>query len=274
MCTNRSPQPTALATADVTRLHGVLYTGSADRMTPPNLGFVVGHGLAQHVRKPAVRRVLRRLSRHAPVLGVDFRGHGRSSGRSTVGAAEVWDIAAAVDHLRGLGCRRVVTLGFSLGAAVVLRHAAVTEPEGRPDAVIAVSSPARWWVRDTRAMRRVHWLLEQPHGRWSARMLGVRLGQPWVEIPSSPIELVGDIRPTPALLVHGRQDHYFPVSDAVALRDAGGCELWIEPGMRHAEQATTPALVDRIAGWAVDTVTSANSVTAEAATRDGCLRGG
>jgi pimeloyl-ACP methyl ester carboxylesterase len=208
------------------------------------------------------------------VLGVDFRGHGRSSGRSTVGAAEVWDIAAAVDHLRGLGCRRVVTLGFSLGAAVVLRHAAVTEPEGRPDAVIAVSSPARWWVRDTRAMRRVHWLLEQPHGRWSARMLGVRLGQPWVEIPSSPIELVGDIRPTPALLVHGRQDHYFPVSDAVALRDAGGCELWIEPGMRHAEQATTPALVDRIAGWAVDTVTSANSVTAEAATRDGCLRGG
>ena len=33
------------------------------------------------------------------------------------------------------------------------------------DAVVAVSAPARWYSRETAAMRRVHWALEQPHGR-------------------------------------------------------------------------------------------------------------
>jgi uncharacterized protein len=245
----------SLAADDGTQLSGLLYTGSV----PADLGFVVGHGLTNHVRKPVVRRVLERLATHAPVLGIDFRGHGRSGGLSTVGVAEVGDMAAAVDRLREHGCRRVVTVGFSLGASVVLRHAALAVPEHRPDAVVAVSSPARWWVRETAAMRRVHWLLEQPHGRWSARLIGVRLGQPWAEVPTSPIELVGRIPPTPALLIHGKLDHYFPISDAVALHDACGGELWIEPHMRHAESATTPALVDRIAAWAADRVTSDNA---------------
>ncbi|MCI2419683.1 alpha/beta hydrolase [Saccharopolyspora sp. K220] len=237
----------ALAADDGTVLRGLLYLGPG---LPAELGFVVGHGFTNHVRKPSVRRVLERLSGHAPVLAVDFRGHGRSGGRTTVGPAEALDIAAAVQHLRDLGCERVVTVGFSLGGSVVLRHAALS---AAPDAVISVSSPARWWVRDTPAMRRVHWLLEQPHGRWSARLLGVRLAPAWPDVPISPIELVPRI-PVPLLIVHGDQDHYFPVADAVALSEAGGGELWLETGMRHAESATGPDLVDRIARWAADTV--------------------
>ncbi len=236
-----------LAAADGTPLRGLLYPGPG---LPADLGFVVGHGFTNHVRKPYVRRVLERLAAHAPVLAVDFRGHGRSGGRTTVGPAEALDIAAAVERLRELGCRKIVTVGFSLGGSVVLRHAALSAP---PDAVISVSSPARWWVRDTPAMRRVHWLLEQPHGRWSARLLGVRLAPPWPDVPVSPIELVPRIQ-VPLLIVHGDEDHYFPVADAVALSEAGGGALWLEPGMRHAESATSPELVDRIAGWAADTV--------------------
>lgn len=225
----------ALAAADGTPLRGLLYPGPG---LPADLGFVVGHGFTNHVRKPYVRRVLERLAAHAPVLAVDFRGHGRSGGRTTVGPAEALDIAAAVERLRELGCRKIVTVGFSLGGSVVLRHAALSAP---PDAVISVSSPARWWVRDTPAMRRVHWLL------------GVRLAPPWPDVPVSPIELVPRIQ-VPLLIVHGDEDHYFPVADAVALSEAGGGALWLEPGMRHAESATSPELVDRIAGWAADTV--------------------
>ncbi|MEO6090204.1 MAG: alpha/beta fold hydrolase, partial [Umezawaea sp.] len=105
-------------------------------------------------------RVLNRFARHGGVVALDFRGHGRSAGRSTVGADEVHDLAAGVSLARSLGYRRVVTVGFSMGASIAIRHAALAAD--KPDAVAAVSGPSRWWVRETVAMRRVHWLLEQP----------------------------------------------------------------------------------------------------------------
>ncbi|WP_243790324.1 hypothetical protein [Saccharopolyspora gloriosae] len=78
----------------------------------------------------------------------------------------------------------------------------------------------------------------------------MRLGGAWPEVPASPIELAPRLAPTPTLLVHGTADHYFPVADAEALHAAAGGELWLEPGMRHAESATGPDLVDRMAAWA------------------------
>ncbi|WP_233576604.1 alpha/beta hydrolase [Saccharopolyspora rhizosphaerae] len=232
---------------DGTRLRGVLDPGPG---LPAPLGFVVGHGFTNHIRKPSVRVVLQRLATHGPVLATDFRGHGRSGGRTTVGPNEAMDIDAAVAHLRSLGCERVVTIGFSLGGSVVLRQAALGTP---PDAVISVSSPARWFVRETPAMRRVHWLLEQPHGRLAARLLGVRLAPPWPRVPISPLELVTRVE-IPRLVVHGAEDHYFPPTDARALAEAGDAEFWLVEGMRHAESSTSPELVDRIVAWAVDMV--------------------
>ncbi|WP_093420014.1 alpha/beta hydrolase [Saccharopolyspora flava] len=240
-------RPVTLRAEDGTRLRGRLHPGPG---LPAPVGFVVGHGFTNHIRKPSVRAVLARLATHGPVLATDFRGHGRSGGRTTVGPNEAMDIDAAVAHLRSAGCERVVTLGFSLGGSVVLRQAALGTP---PDAVVSVSSPARWFVRDTPAMRRVHWLLEQPHGRASARLLGVRLAGPWPRVPTSPIELATRIE-IPQLIVHGTDDHYFPLADARALADAGGAEFWPVEGMRHAESSTTPELVDRIAAWAMTTV--------------------
>ncbi|ATE57663.1 alpha/beta hydrolase [Actinosynnema pretiosum] len=231
------------------RLHGVHVTTPS---TPPDLAFVVGHGFTNHTGKPYVARVLRRFARHGGVIALDFRGHGRSGGRTTVGGDEVHDLAAGVSLARELGYRRVVVVGFSMGASVALRHAALADD--RPDAVAAVSSPARWWSRETAAMRRVHWLLEQPHGRLAARALGVRLAGPWARVPESPVEVVHRIAPTPLLLVHGELDRYFAPAHATALhRAAGGAaELWLEPRTGHAESAMTPVLVDRIATWLDD----------------------
>ncbi|HEX7306183.1 alpha/beta hydrolase family protein [Lentzea sp.] len=228
---------------DGVRLWGVHHKGDN------GLAFVVGHGFTNNVTKPYVARVLARLARRGGVVAFDFRGHGRSGGLSTVGADEVHDIEAAVRKARSLGYRKVATVGFSMGASIVLRHAALGET--RPDAVVSVSGPARWWSRETAPMRRVHWLLEQPHGKLAARAIGVRLGGSWVQAPESPLEVVGRITPTPLLIVHGDLDHYFGVEHARSLHRAssGHGELWIEKGMRHAESASTPDLVDRMAAW-------------------------
>ncbi|MEW2069578.1 alpha/beta fold hydrolase [Streptomyces sp. NPDC007346] len=93
--------------------------------------FVVAHGFTGSVDRPAVRRAARVFSQRAAVITFSFRGHGRSGGRSTVGDREVLDLAAAVAWARTLGHSRVVTVGFSMGGSVVLRHGALYR--GVPD---------------------------------------------------------------------------------------------------------------------------------------------
>jgi pimeloyl-ACP methyl ester carboxylesterase len=224
---------------------------------------VVAHGFTHHTRHPATRKLLGALATEVPVVAFDMRGHGRSGGRNTVGDREPLDLDAAVATARGIGYERVATAGFSLGAAVALRHAA--QGTHRPDAVVAVSSPARWYSRETAAMRRVHWLLEQPHGRLAARALGVRLDGGWEVVPPSPVEVVAGIA-APLLLVHIAGDRYFSAAHARALAAASGgrAELWTEPGDGHGESGTHPALARRIARWAV------LNLSRPQATRKGC----
>lgn len=215
---------------------------------PQRVAFVVAHGFTGRATTPAMTRIRRALASLGGVVAVDLRGHGRSAGRSTLGADEVLDIDAAVRYARAVGYRRVVTLGFSMGASAVLRHAGLT---GGVDAVASVSSPARWFVRDTAPMRRVHWLCETRPGRLvSAGLLGTRICDRWSEPPETPVAVVGRIAPVPLLIVHGELDGYFSVDHARALgARAPGAECWIEPGIGHAESGMTPVLVTRIGRW-------------------------
>ncbi|WP_345982792.1 alpha/beta fold hydrolase [Streptomyces sp. DSS69] len=238
---------------------------------------VVAHGFTGSADRPAVRRAARVFSQRAAVITFSFRGHGRSGGRSTVGDREVLDLAAAVVWARTLGHRRVVTVGFSMGGSVVLRHGALyteeTEArdasvrvpvrEGRTeahsgahsDAVVAVSSPARWYYRGTAPMRRLHWVVTRPSGRLVGRYgFRTRIAtEDWDPVPLSPVAAVPLIAPAPLLLVHGDRDPYFPLDHPRMLADAageGGAELWLERGMGHAENAADDALLARIADWA------------------------
>ncbi|MEU6228693.1 alpha/beta fold hydrolase [Streptomyces sp. NPDC047042] len=266
---------------------GVVYDGSGDRSdasTPSSdhLVFVVAHGFTGDADRPHVRRVAEVFAQYGAVLTFSFRGHGASGGRSTVGDREVLDLAAAVRWARELGHTRVATVGFSMGGSVVLRHAALHGGPGRRehrgrteaapnahaveavdavhavdevDAVVSVSAPARWYYRGTAPMRRVHWLVTRPEGRLVGRYgLRTRIhDQDWNPVPLSPVEAVPRIAPTPLLIVHGDRDGYFPVDHprmlAAAAGDAG--ELWLEPGMGHAEHAADNGLLRRIGDWAV-----------------------
>jgi pimeloyl-ACP methyl ester carboxylesterase len=197
------------------------------------------------------------LRAHAGVLGFDFRGHGGSTGHSTVGHREVLDLDAAVREARELGYRDVVTCGWSMGGSVVLRHAAL---HGGVDAVVSVSALSRWFYRDTAPMRRVHWAIETRAGRLVARRaFRTRISAAGWDpdaLPESPVEVVGRISPVPVLFVHGDRDHYFPVEHPQALYDAAKDpkELWLVEGFGHAESAATPELIDRIGAHLADLV--------------------
>jgi pimeloyl-ACP methyl ester carboxylesterase len=251
-------------TADGVRLVGTHITADRDER---DLAIVLAHGFTVTLARPHVRRVATRFARTADVVMVDFRGHGRSEGRTTAGDIEVLDLDATVRWARAAGYRRVATVGFSMGGAVALRHAARSPsttgltPTEPVDAVVSVSAPSRWFVRDTVPMRRVHWLLETPTGRWVAeKALRTRIDGGWGVPPEWPIMVAARIAPTPVLIVQGDRDPYFGVEHGRALAAAAGAEYWEVAGFGHAEGALTPALVDRIAGWVVTAARQAGTM--------------
>jgi pimeloyl-ACP methyl ester carboxylesterase len=244
-----APEQAALFTDDDVRISAAHVPGECDE--PRELGFVVAHGFTGSWRRPAVGGVMAGLREYGGVVGFDFRGHGASGGASTVGDREVRDLAAAVGWCRRLGYRRVVSVGFSMGGSVVLRHAALYDGV---DAVVAVSAPARWYYRGTPPMRRVHFAIERPAGRVVARFaLRTRISpEEWNPVPIAPFEAAALIAPTPLLVVHGDRDPYFPLDHPRQIHDAARApkQLWIEPGLGHAENAVGAALLGRIGRWA------------------------
>ncbi len=253
------------STGRVIASDGVALTIRHDRAldTPdtaePGLVFVLAHGFTGHTQQPKVRRIADYLRQWGGVLSLDFRGHGTSAGWCTVGDAEVLDVAAVVRHAKDLGYQRVVTIGFSMGASVVVRQACLDQDgPAAVDAVVAVSGPAFWFYRGTPVMRVVHRLVQTPAGRLALRARGVRVwGGGWpTPHPMQPVEAAAGLRETPFLLVHGTLDRYFPLDHPRALQRAAQqaghptCELWIVPGMGHAEAAIGPDTVAAIASWA------------------------
>jgi pimeloyl-ACP methyl ester carboxylesterase len=255
----------ALLTADGERL-AARHFAPADGSAPTDPGsfvVVLAPGFSGWAEKPAVRQVAAELAESASPAGlllVDLRGHGGSTGHSTLGDREVLDLDAAIATARALGYERVVTLGWSMGASCVLRHAGLTGQKvhgfpvrERTDAVVTVSAVSRWYVKDTAAMRRVHFIALTAPGRVIARrLLKVRIDPAgWRVAPVSPTEAAKRID-VPLLVVHGENDHYFDWQHAHALAEARGAStaLWLVRGLGHAEEAAArpdvPGFLDQL----------------------------
>jgi pimeloyl-ACP methyl ester carboxylesterase len=225
-----------------------------------DLAIVLAHGFTLNWQRPAVWKVATRLNKFGGVVTFDFRGHGRSGGVSTLGDKEIKDIDVAVGYARELGYQRVATVGFSMGASIVLRHAGLM---GDVDAVVSVSSPGRWYYRGTRPMRLVHLAIENRPGRMITKaLLKTRVSNgKWDPVPLPPDDAAALIAPIPLLVVHGDKDHFFPVDHAQRIYDSANDpkELWIVPGFGHAESATGPQLIRRIGRWIRSTVGLGNA---------------
>jgi pimeloyl-ACP methyl ester carboxylesterase len=252
---------TTLVTDDGVPIDAIHLRGNKD------LAIVVAHGFTLNWQRPNVWRIANRLNRIAGVLSFDFRGHGRSGGLSTLGDREIKDLDVVVRWARELGYRRVAAVGFSMGASIVLRHAGLV---GGVDAVVSVSGPGRWYYRGTESMRRVHFAVEHRAGRFVTQVwLKTRIHPAgWKLVPVPPAEAAARISPVPLLIVHGDKDHYFPPEHARQLYLAAGepKELWLVPGMGHAEAACGQELTDRIGRWVKAAVTRPDTTVSEEAT--------
>lgn len=219
-------EPFEVFTEDGVRLRGARFgRGQA------TLVFV--HGFLGWHRKGRLVDFLEAIARWFTVLAFDTRGHGESDGHSTFGDREFLDVEAVARLARERG-GPVVTLGASMGGIAVLRHAAF---RGGIEAVMAVSTPARWEGHGTAAVRRLEKITSSPAARRVARTLGVRMAPTWDD-PEDPEDVIGKIAPTPVLLVHGRDDHFFDVDDAWRLYARAGepKRLMLASRFGHAEE--------------------------------------
>jgi pimeloyl-ACP methyl ester carboxylesterase len=230
---------------------GVLLRGHRLARAPgsapaPGSAVVFCHGFLGFHQKARLVRFQEELARWFTVYAFDFRGHGASGGRSGLGATEHLDVDAVARLARrdGFGC--VATFGGSMGGIAVIRQAAML---GGVDAVVAVSTPARWSGHDTEAVRKMRVLSQTSLGRRVLQAWGVRVPVGWIRT-EDPADIVGKVSPTPLVLVHGRDDHFFDEEQAWLLyRRAGEPKrLLLADSFGHAEDGYTPAFAARVAG--------------------------
>lgn len=245
----RAARPFNVETAD-----GIRLAGSRVGRSGPSLVFC--HGLLGWHRKVRLVRFVEALARGFAVYAFDLRGHGASAGLSTYGDREVLDVNAVT----GLARRErpdhpLVTVGVSMGGIAVIRHAAL---HGGPDAVVAVSTPARWDGHGSGAARRIQWLGSTASGRRLAARLGVRLA-PFAPWPEAPEQVVGRIAPVPLILVHGRDDNFFDEEEVWRLYRAAGkpTRVMLATRFGHAEDGLTPAFAVRLGDRILESVASA-----------------
>jgi pimeloyl-ACP methyl ester carboxylesterase len=234
----RASSPFTVTTEDEVRLVG-------SRVGVRGTALVFCHGFLGWHRKQRIVRFVEGLAARFRIYAFDLRGHGRSGGVSTFGDREYLDVDAVVRAAREETQGPVVTMGGSMGGIAVLRQAAFRDGV---DAVVAVSTPARWDGHRSRAVRQMRWLTGTAAGRAVARTVGVRMAGSWAW-PDDPEAVVDRISPTPLIIVHGRDDHFFDVEEAWRLyRRAGEPKrLLLASRFGHAEDGFDPAFADLVA---------------------------
>jgi fermentation-respiration switch protein FrsA (DUF1100 family) len=167
------------------------------------------------------------------VLLFDFRNSGESAAAvSTLGYHEWQDVAGGIDYLggrHGVDRRRMAVLGVSLGAAASLMLG------GEAQGVRAVVADSSFATAESLVGRFDRWF-RLPSWPFSALVpLAVQFQVGLKPADVAPVARVGDIAPTPVLIIHGADDAGIPAQDAQRLYDAAGNpkELWIVLGAPH-----------------------------------------
>lgn len=199
----------------------------------PRDAVVICHGFAMN-RHELLDIAHELRGRGHAVLLFDFRGHGSSDGRrTTIGFREAGDVRAAVDYLAARpelsGCR-IGIAGISMGAAAALLAAPA---DARNAAVVADSSFAtlKGIAADgIRQFSRAPALYVPLVVRFGELLTHARIAA------NRPIDAISAVAPRPLLLIHGADDRFVPLANALALFGAARepKELWVVPGCGHA----------------------------------------
>lgn len=164
-------------------------------------------------------------------LAIDLQGHGETGGEMmTFGHREALDARHGVEYLRGLGCRKVLVIGQSLGGAAALLG----------DGPVAA---------DAFVLESVYPTIEDAVANRLAMRFGVagRLAAPllYLQLPLRagvgsaqlrPLDAVRKLR-APVLVAGGSQDLQTPPEETRRLFDAvpGRKALWLVEGAAHQD---------------------------------------
>ena len=220
-----SPMTHTVVTTDGVRISVDGYQ-QAERQT----AVIICPGFFQSKDTPTFRRMSQALQQDVDVLAMDFRGHGRSSGRYTFSAQEGADLEAVLVWARAR-YRRLGVLGFSLGGAVAIN--VVSHHQEDVQSLVAVSAPCafeevefRYWTPE--AMRTGLTGLEPG--------AGCRPGNPFLKKIRS-IDSVRHLTAIPVLLIHGTRDVIVGLQHSRRLHAAAATPVQLEiiDGGSHAE---------------------------------------
>jgi pimeloyl-ACP methyl ester carboxylesterase len=209
---------------------------------------VIAHGFTASKDHPDVVALAETLQAHQlDVVAYDARGHGQSTGVSTLGHLEQRDVAAAVGWARERN-PEVVLVGASMGAIAVLAHAAITtEIAG----VVAVSSPPDWRIPlRSRALVAAALARTRP-GRWvAARRMAVHINPTWIP-PQTARSLEPQIN-IPLAIIHGRRDRLVPYTNALPTSAHSQRQAIIVPDMGHAFDRAGHQAINAAVDWILE----------------------
>lgn len=220
---------------------------AATRLGPSDgsVAVVVVHALLGYRTKPPWVKIAEALAERFAVYSIDLRGHGDSGGECSGGPLEANEVRAAIARARADGFRTVITVGGSLGGSAVIFEAASS---GAADLAVAISPPPRWAIdllhhpsADGGSLRRrLVWLFRSRAAMRGASLLfGVRMARHWVG-GEPPIEVVDRLR-TPLFVIHGADDHLFPIEliSELVSRAATPTGFWLLETFGHCEDGFT-----------------------------------
>ena len=189
---------------------------------------VIAHGILAHQDLTEIRGLVDRFRRDATVYTLDFRGHGASGGKFTMGQEEHLDLAELLRMVK-TAHRHVGLIGFSFGGF----HSVLAAASVPVDALCLVSAPAHLRVWD-------HFPFGRAYFRTLPHILMRRRGRHRIALFARPDTNPEDVMArvtAPVLVVHGTDDWIVSERHAHRLHDlaSGPKRLHVVAGGLHAE---------------------------------------
>ncbi len=200
---------------------------------PKSPAIVICHGVGAN-RSDFTELATSLARRGFYVLLFDFRAHGESGGsRTSLGYHEQRDVAAAVNILKNrqeIDQTHIGIYGFSMGGAAAILAAAKSH-----DFAAVVADSAFTSLRD-QARTAISGFYHLPSFPFvTLAVLGYELYFQTSVKNISPVSAIGNISPTPVLIIAGEGDRLIPADNGRSLYAAAKepRELWIIPVADH-----------------------------------------
>ncbi|MBM3253889.1 MAG: alpha/beta hydrolase [Candidatus Omnitrophica bacterium] len=170
---------------------------------------VVCPGFFQSKETKTFVRISSMLTDNYDVVSMDFRGHGKSSGRYSFSANEYMDLEAVLNYANRY-YKKVGILAFSLGGSVAIEELTLYK---NAHSLISVSTPMNFTDIEYRVLNKETLKVALKN---IENGLGVRPGNILLK-KAKPIDLVDKLSPIPVLFIHGKNDPVVYMRHSVSL---------------------------------------------------------